>query len=65
MKNIAEVNSYEEFEEQFQKGFFLKTLLTKKSTNEEMFNKILSDSTFKAFMIDTMSQELYRHFNDR
>ncbi|MCD4667756.1 MAG: DEAD/DEAH box helicase family protein, partial [Sulfurimonas sp.] len=65
LKDIAKVNSYEEFEEQFQKGFFLKTLLTKKSTNEEMFNKILSDSTFKAFMIDTMSQELYRYFNDR
>jgi len=65
LKDIAKVNSYEEFEEQFKKGFFLKTLLTKKNVNEEMFNKILSDGTFKSFMIDTMSQELYRFFNKK
>lgn len=65
LKDIAKVNSYEEFEDQFQKDFFIKTLLTKKNTNEEMFHKILSDSTFKKFMIDTMSHELYRYFNDR
>ena len=64
LKDIAKANSYEEFEDQFQKGFFIKTLLEKKSKNEEVFHKILSDNTFKSFMIDTMSKELYRYFNE-
>ena len=64
LKDIAKVNSFDEFEEQFKKGFFLKTLLEKKSTNEEVFHKILSDNTFKSFMVDTMSHELYRYFNE-
>ena len=47
LKDIAKVNSYEEFEEQFKKGYFLKMILNKRSTNEEIFNKIFTDNSFE------------------
>jgi type I restriction enzyme R subunit len=63
LKDIANVNSYDEFEEQFKKGFFLKMMLNKKSTNEELFQKIFTDNSFKSYLVENMSRELYRHFN--
>lgn len=63
LKDIAKVNSYEEFEEQFKKGYFLKMILDKRSTNEEIFNKIFTDNSFKSYLVENMSRELYRHFN--
>ena len=63
LKDIAIVNSYEEFEEQFKKGYFLKMILDKRSTNEEIFNKIFTDNSFKSYLVENMSKELYRHFN--
>ncbi len=63
LKDIAIVNSYEEFEEQFAKRYFLKMILDKRSTNESMFNKIVSDSTMKSFLVENMAKELYRYFN--
>jgi len=63
LKDIAKVNSYDEFEEQFNKGFFLKMILDKRSTNEEIFNKIVTDNSLKSYLVENMSRELYRHFN--
>jgi len=63
LKDIAQVNSYDEFEEQFKKGYFLKMMLDKKSTNEALFQKIFTDSSFKSYLMENMSKELYRHFN--
>lgn len=63
LKDIATVNSYEEFEEQFKKRYFLKMMLDKKSTNEEIFHKIFTDSSFKSYLMENMSKELYRYFN--
>ena len=64
LKDIAIVNSYEEFEEQFKKGYFLKMILDKRSTNEEIFNKIFTDNSFKSYLVENMSKELYRYFNN-
>jgi type I restriction enzyme, R subunit len=63
LKDIAIVNSYDEFEEQFKKGFFLKMMVDKRSTNEEMFNKIITDNSLKSYLLENMSRELYRYFN--
>ena len=63
LKDIATVNSYDEFETQFKKDFFIKTIVNKKSVNEELFNKIFTDTDFKSYLIETMSKELYHHFN--
>jgi type I restriction enzyme R subunit len=63
LKDIATVNSYDEFETQFKKDFFLKTIVNKKSVNEEIFHKIFTDNSFKSYLIETMSKELYHHFN--
>ncbi|MFK2823662.1 type I restriction endonuclease subunit R [Arcobacter sp. YIC-80] len=63
LKDIATVNNYDEFETQVRKDFFLKTIVSKKSVNEEMFHKIFTDSSFKSYLIETMSKELYHHFN--
>jgi len=63
LKDIAKVNTYAEFEEQFKKGYFLKMMLDKKSTNEVLFNKIFTDNSFKSYLLENMSHELYRHFN--
>ena len=64
LKDIARVNSYDEFETQFKKDFFLKTIVNKKSVNEELFNKIFTDNSFKSYLIETMSKELFNHFNN-
>lgn len=64
LKDIAIVNSYDEFEEQFKKGFFLKMMVDKRSTNEEMFNKIITDNSLKSYLLENMSRELYRYFNN-
>ncbi len=63
LQDIAKVNSYDEFETQFKKDFFIKTMLAKKSTNEEFFNKIFADIDFKSYWMKTMSKELYNNFN--
>jgi type I restriction enzyme R subunit len=63
LKDIAIVNSYEEFANQFDKRYFLKMIVDKRSTNETMFNKIVSDSTMKSFLVENMAKELYRYFN--
>lgn len=63
LKDIATVNSYDEFEEQFKKSYFLKMMLNKKSTNEELFQKIFTDNAFKSYLVENMSKELYQHFN--
>lgn len=63
LKDIAKVNSYDEFENQFKKAFFLKTMIEKKSINEELYRQVFTDKDFKSYLIETMSKELYHHFN--
>lgn len=63
LKDIAKVNSYAEFENQFKNSFFLKTMIEKKSVNEELYRQVFTDKDFKSYLIETMSKELYNHFN--
>ena len=63
LKDIATVNSYAEFENQFKKSYFLKTMIEKKSVNEELYRQVFADKDFKSYLIETMSNELYNHFN--
>lgn len=38
-------------------------ILDKKSTNEELFQKIFTDNSFKSYLVENMSKELYNYFN--
>lgn len=64
LKNIAKVNSFDEFEKQFDKKYFYKTLVEKKSTNEVLFNKAVRERDFRDFLIQDMANKLYKKFNE-
>jgi len=62
LKDKAMVNSYEEFKDSFSKKDFLRGSLKRKSANEDIFNKILSESSFKSFIIEEIARKLYNEF---
>jgi len=62
LKDKAMVNSYEEFKDSFAKKDFLRGILKRKSANEDIFNKILKESSFKSFIIEEIARKLYNEF---
>jgi type I restriction enzyme R subunit len=63
LKDRAKVNTYDEFRDSFAKKDFFRGILKRKSNNQLIFNKVLTDSSFKAFIIEEIARELYNGFN--
>ncbi len=42
--------------------YFLRGILKRKSANKDIFNKILSESSFKSFIIEEIARKLYNEF---
>jgi predicted transcriptional regulator len=42
--------------------YFLRSILKRKSANENNFNKILSESNLKCFIIEEIARKLYNEF---
>lgn len=62
LKDRARVNSYDEFRESFAKKEFLRGVIKRKASNQNIFNKVLNDPSFKNFIIEEIARELYNGF---
>jgi type I restriction enzyme R subunit len=62
LKDRAKVNTYDEFRESFAKKEFLRGVIKRKAINQNIFNKIIQDNSFKNFIIEEIARELYNEF---
>lgn len=62
LKDRAMANTYDEFRESFAKKEFLRGVIKRKASNQNIFNKVLNDSSFKNFIIEEIARKLYSEF---
>lgn len=62
LKDRAKANTYDEFRESFAKKEFLRGVIKRKASNQNIFNKVLNDPSFKNFIIEEIARELYNNF---
>ena len=64
LKDRANSNSFEDFKNSFAKNNFMRGLIKRKAVNQNIFDKVINEPTFKDFIINEIARELYNEFNE-
>lgn len=63
LKDRANSNSFEDFKNSFAKNNFMRGLIKRKAVNQNIFDKVINEPTFKDFIINEIAMEVYNEFN--